>query len=121
MAVALTGAEASDSRQLPALIRGRPAGVVIADRGYDAASSRRAIRAAGAVPCIPPRRNRREPEAYDEDMYRHRNVIERFFGRLKQHRRVATRYDKLARNYIGFVWVASVGLLLAQATQLQSI
>ena len=61
---------------------------------------------------IPPRRNRKEPVAYDRHLYRERNVAERFFARVKQYRRVATRYDKKAANYLGFIWLASIQVML---------
>lgn len=109
----LTGAEVADSPRLPRLIAGLKTEVVIADKGYDSDANRRAIRAQGAQPCIPPRRNRHQPEAYDEHLYKERNVVERFFGWIKGYRRVATRYDKRARNYLGFVWLASIQFMLA--------
>ena len=86
---------------------------MLADRGYDSESNREAIRAAGAEPRIPPRRNRLAKIDYDRHLYKERNAAERFFARVKQYRRVATRYDKKAANFLGFVWVASLGLLLA--------
>lgn len=109
----LTGAEAADSPHLPELIAGVPTEAVLADKGYDSESNRSAIRSQGAEPCIPPRKNRKESIVYDRHLYRERNVVERFFGRIKQHRRVATRYDKKAANYLGFVWVASIAIMLA--------
>ncbi|MFO0956523.1 MAG: transposase [Isosphaeraceae bacterium] len=81
-------------------------------QGYDSDANRAAIRAAGAEPCIPPRRNRKEAVPYDRHLYRERNVIERYFARVKRYRRVATRYDKRAANYLGFVWVASIAIML---------
>ena len=51
--------------------------------------------------------------AYDRHLYKERNVAERFFGWVKQYRRVATRYDKKAANFLGFVWVASIQIMLA--------
>lgn len=109
----LTGAEAADSPHLPGLIAGVTTEAVVADKGYDSDANRVAIRRRGAEPCIPGRKNRREPIAYDRHLYRERNVAERFFGRIKQYRRVATRYDKKAANYLGFVWLASIAITLA--------
>ena len=109
----LTGANAADSPHLPALIAGIETDAVLADKGYDADANRAAIAAAGAEPCIPPRRNRTTPVPYDRHLYRERNGVERFFGRIKQYRRVATRYDKKAANFLGFVWVASIAIMLA--------
>ena len=109
----LTGSEAADSPQLPGLIAGIGTDAVLADKGYDSDANRAAIRRQGAEPCIPPRKNRREAVAYDRHLYRERNVIERFFGRIKQYRRVATRYEKKAANFLGFVWLASIDIMLA--------
>jgi transposase len=58
-------------------------------------------------------KNRLAKIEYDRHLYKERNVVERFFARVKQFWRVATRYDKLARNYLGFDWVASIRILLA--------
>jgi putative transposase len=109
----LTAANAADSPHLPALIAGVETSAVLADKGYDSDLNRAVIAAAGAEPCIPPRRNRTAAVWYDRHLYRERNAVERFFGRIKQYRRVATRYDKKAANFLGFVWVAALDILLA--------
>jgi transposase len=109
----LTGAEAADSPHLPGLIAGVATTAVLADKGYDSDANREAIRARGAEPCIPPRKNRAAAIPHDRHLYRERNVAERFFGRIKQYRRVATRFDKKAANYLGFVWLASIQIMLA--------
>ena len=108
-----TGANAAARPHLPALIAGVETTAVLADKGYDADTNRAAIRKAGAVPCIPPRRNRTAVIGYDRPLYRERNGVERFFGRVKQSRRVAIRYDKRAANFLGFVWLAAIDILLA--------
>jgi len=113
VAVELTGSQASDSPRLPGLIAGAATTAVLADRGYDSDANRAAIRAAGAAPCIPPRKNRAVPVVYGRHLYKERNVVERYFARVKQYRRVATRYDKRAANFLGFVWVASIAIMLA--------
>jgi putative transposase len=113
VALKLTGAEAADSPHLPGLIEGVEADAVLADKGYDSDANRAAVRASGAQPCIPPRKNRTEPIEYDRHLYKERNVVERYFARVKQHRRVATRYDKKAANFLGFVWLASIAIMLA--------
>jgi transposase len=107
------GANAADSPHLPALVAGITTGAVPADSGSDADPNRAAVRAQGADPCLPPRGNRTEPIACDRHLYRERDVVERFFGRTKQHRRVATRYDRQGRNHLGFVWVAAIAVMLA--------
>ena len=80
---------------------------VIADRGYDANRLRSKLRDQGAIPVIPGRRNRKRPIQYDERRYRDRWLVEAMFCRLKDFRRVATRYDKLARNYQSTVALAA--------------
>jgi transposase len=76
---------------------------VLADRGYDSNDLVRRIEAAEAQAVIPSRKNRKEPRAHDAELYAERNRIERLIGRLKQYRRVATRYEKTARNYLAMV------------------
>jgi transposase len=113
VAMHLSGANAAARPHLPALIAGVKTTAVLADRGYDADTNRDAIRRRGAEPCIPPRKNRTVAITYDRHLYKERNGGERFFARIKQSRRVATRYDKKARNFLGFVWVATLDILLA--------
>ena len=66
----------------------------------------------GGQPVIPPKRNRPSNVAYDAELYKERNIIERFFNKLKQFRRVATRYDKLLANFMGFVKLAAIAIWL---------
>ena len=112
MVLRLTAANAADSPHLPALIAGIETDAVLADKGYDSDANRDAIRAQWAEPCIPPRKNRTAVIEYDRHLSRERNGVERFFGRIEQYRRVATRYDKKAANFLGFVWVASIAVML---------
>ncbi len=76
---------------------------LIADKGYDADALRAQLRAAGTIPIIPGRRNRKKPIRYDKSRYKDRWRIEAAFCRLKDFRRIATRYDKLARNFLSAV------------------
>ena len=85
---------------------------VIADKGYDAGHLHTDIHNAGAEAVIPPRSNRKAPRDYDKALYKERNLIERFFNKLKQFRRVATRYDKLLPTYGHFVQLAAIAILL---------
>lgn len=80
----------------------------VADKGYDADPLRRSLRRAGTVPVIPGRSNRKRQVRFDRERYRERHRIENAFCRLKDFRRVATRYDKLARNYLSGVALAAV-------------
>ena len=94
------------------LIEGLKPEAVIADKGYDAGHLHQAIHDAGAEAVIPSRSSRKVPRNYDKALYKERNMIERFFNKLKQFRRVATRYDKLLVNYQGFVQLAATAILL---------
>lgn len=102
----------NDIRRAGDLIEGLNPGHVLADRAYDADSFHDAILETGAAPVIPPKRNRRVQRAYDKDIYKERNRIERFFNNIKNFRRVATRYDKLLANFMGFVTLAAITLQL---------
>jgi putative transposase len=94
------------------LIDGFEPEAIIADKGYDADHLRETVLAGQAKPVIPPKSNRRTPIDYDKALYKERNLVERFFNKLKQFRRVATRYDKLLANYRGFVILAAITILL---------
>jgi transposase len=72
--------------------------MLLADRGYDADWIRSLAASKGVFANIPPRCNRNEPTCFSRYLYRARNLVERFFNKIKQCRRVATRYDKLAVN-----------------------
>ena len=85
---------------------------VIGDKGYDADALIATIRARGAKAVIPPRSNRHRKRRLDRQRYRTRNLIERFFCRLKHFRRIATRYDKLAERYASFVALAAAAIWL---------
>ena len=87
---------------------------MIGDKGYDSDEFVKAIETGGATAVIPPRENRIEKREYDKDLYKDRNLVERFWSRMKQFRRVATRYEKTARNFLGFVRVAAIMVLLAR-------
>jgi len=81
---------------------------VIADAAYDSDAFRADIVSQGSVAVIRPRKNRVEDCPYDKELYKVRNVIKRFFHRLKQYRRVAMRYDKYVVRYLGFVYFAAL-------------
>ena len=94
------------------LVEGFKAEAAIADKGYDADHLHDKLTDAGATIVIPPKRNRKVQRSYDRHLYRERNKIERFFAKLKQFRRVATRYDKLLVNFMGFVKLAAIVIWL---------
>ena len=72
---------------------------LLADKGYDADAFRAFLKDPKIKPVIPGKSNRKKRIRHDKKAYRNRNVIERCFGRLKDFRRIATRYDKLAQNF----------------------
>lgn len=108
----LTPGQRSDFTQASALLSGAAPGAVIADKGYDADWLIRQIELLGAEAVIPGKRHRLERRDIDRNLYADRNKIERLFNRLKHYRRVATRYEKKARNYLAFIYVAATMILL---------
>ena len=99
----LTAGQMADIDLAHDLIDGIDAKSVIADKGYDADRLVETLTARGAQAVIPPRSNRKTPRMFDAHLYKDRNLIERFFSRLKQFRRIATRYDKLASRFSSFI------------------
>jgi transposase len=110
LAFALTGGERHDLVAVPELLDGVPLArtLVVADRSYDADDLRSHLLLHGAWPVIPARRHRREPVPHDEQVYRTRNRVERRVSKLKQFRRVATRYDQTAAFFLAFVELAAI-------------
>ena len=108
----LTGGQANDITQAAALLQGFTPEAVLADKAYDADALLNSIETMNAKAVIPPRSNRKVQRSFDQSQYRNRNVIERFFAQLKQFRRVATRYDKLASRFESFVIIAASTLWL---------
>ena len=100
----------NDIALAPALLAAAgPIKRLIADKAYDANSLRQLLAQHGAKAVIPSTTSRRAPIPYNKTLYRQRNLIERMFARLKDFRRIATRYDKLARNFLaGAMIVATV-------------
>jgi transposase len=86
--------------------------MLLADRGYDADWIRALANQQGAWANIPPKRNRKDPICFSPYLYRARNLVERFFNKIKQCRRIATRYDKLAVNYLAFIKLAAIRIWL---------
>lgn len=85
---------------------------VIADKGYDADELVETIRERGAQAVIPPRNNRKSPRKFSQRLYQNRNLVERFVNRIKHYRRIATRYEKTARNYLAFAHLAASLVML---------
>lgn len=93
---------------LPLLAKAGRLRALIADKAYDANALREALKAAGAKAIIPSTATRARAIAYDKQLYKKRNLIERMFCRLKDFRRIATRYDKLARNFLAAAHIAAI-------------
>ena len=108
----LSGGEQSDFKKALPLLEGLKAEFVLADRGYDADYVVEAIQKMGAEAVIPPKKNRKVLREYDEHLYKERNLVERLFNKLKNFRRVATRYDKLDVTFLAFIHLASITLWL---------
>jgi transposase len=107
----LTPGQAGDAPQAADLLAGRRRGTVravIADRGYDSDAIVGLVRRLRARVVIPPLGCRTRERRYSRRLYRGRNGVERFWSKVKQYRRVATRYDKLDVCYLAFVHLASV-------------
>jgi transposase len=99
----ITPGQASDIASAPALLEGQRGKAVLADKAYDGNDLRSQIAAMDAEAVIPSKRNRKVAIPHDALIYKHRNQIERCFGRLKHFRRFATRYDRRIIHFTGFV------------------
>jgi transposase len=108
----LTGGQEADINQGEKLLEGVPVEIVIADKGYDSKKLVKTIEARGGEAVIPSISTRKEQRTYDKVLYKDRNLIERFWSKLKHYRRVATRYEKTARNFLAFIHVASIMVLM---------
>ena len=108
----LTGGQEADVTHAEQLMKGQKAGAFIADKAYDSDAVVRAAKRQGAEAVIPSKKNRKVPREYDKHLYKDRKKVEWFINLLKQYRRVATRYEKTARNFLGFVHLASIMILL---------
>lgn len=109
MAFTLSTGNNADISEAQALLDKRPPpSRLLADKGYDANSLRDRLAETKTEAVIPSTRSRKTPIPSDAEAYRDRNRIERAFGRLKDRRRIATRYDKLAKNFASAVALAAV-------------
>ena len=111
--IVLSQGQSSDKTIAPTLIEGlKPNRDLVADRGYDARAIIDLVEARGGRAHIPTSRDRKVQRSVDYFIYRQRNLIERFFNKIKQFRRVATRYDKLAENFLASLKLACVRIWL---------
>jgi transposase len=113
VALALSPGQASDKAAVQCLLDASP-GIadVVVDRGYDARAIVDLIAARGGTAHIPTQRDRKVQRSVEPRIYRQRNLVKHFFNKLKHFRKIATRYEKTARNYLAAVIVASTRLWL---------
>jgi transposase len=102
----------SDCTQALTLLQGETASYVIADKGYDSDEIIAQIERMGSLPVIPSKMNRKHQRKHDVHIYKERNLIERLFNRLKQFRKLATRYEKYQINFEALIYLASTMLWL---------
>jgi putative transposase len=108
IAILLTGGEAHDCPVAERLIRRvKPSKHLLGDKAYDSAALRGELCERGSRPVIPNKSNRKQPFSFNTRLYKLRWRIENAFNRLKDFRRIATRYDKLARNYLASICLAA--------------
>ena len=110
--VILTVGQRADCTQAESLVADYEPGAVLADRGYDTDAFVDLLGGRQIEVVIPAKKNRLQQRLIDKNLYKDRNKVERFFNKLKQYRRVATRYDKTATSFAGFVYLASAMILL---------
>lgn len=110
--LSLTPGQASDLGQAQPLLQDVDPQAFLADKAYDADALIQALEARQITPVIPPKANRIVQRQCDFALYRERNLVERFFNKLKHFRAIATRYDKLARNFLAAVQLAAAIILL---------
>lgn len=112
MKLLITPGQASDKTAAPALLRALPPGTVVADRGYDSMALVELVRDRGGTAHIPTQSRVRIQRSVEPELYRQRNLVERFFCNLKQFRRIATRFEKHAVNFLAAVALASTRIWL---------
>ncbi len=104
----LSEGQMSDHKGARFMLHALPrAKTLIADRGYDSNWFRAALKERGVEPCIPPTRSRKQPLDYDKALYRSRHKIENLFAKLKDWRRIATRYDRCAHTFFSAICIAA--------------
>ncbi len=109
-----TGGEVNDITQARALVRAGEGTALVGDRGYDSDDFIAHVSAHGMEAIIPSRRHRKVQRPLDRETYALRNIVERWFGRLKMFRRVATRYEKTTPSFLGFVAMAATLIVVTR-------
>lgn len=113
IAIKLTEGQAHDGRSAADMLHGLTAGqILLADRAYDSNALRHAMQAQGVWANIKPMAHRVDPPVFSPFVYRYRNVVERFFSKIKHYRAIATRYDKHANNFLAAVKLAAIRIWL---------
>ena len=108
----LTPGQKHDLTCAPQLLENVDPGALIGDKAYDADSLIDTLNQRSITPVIPPKANRKAKRDCDFVLYRERNLVERFFNKIKHYRAIATRYDKLARNFLAAVQLVAAIILL---------
>jgi len=112
VSVVLSPGQDADVTHAPAVLGDHRPDAVLGDKGYDSDAFVATVESHGAVPVIPPKKNRVQPRAYDKVLYKERNKAERGINLFKQFRRVATRYEKTEKNFLGMILFAAITILL---------
>jgi len=105
--IILTGGQTADITEAPQLVADHHDSNILADKGYDSNDLVKLIEANDCRAVIPPRSNRKTPRTYNPWLYKERHLVENFFSKIKEYRKVATRYDKLADTFLSFVYFAA--------------
>ena len=110
VALCLTEGQMSDHKGAKLLYPALPERpcIMIGDKGYDSDEYRAALKAKGITACIPPRKGRNMPASFDKQLYRKRHKIENLFARLKDWRRIHTRYDRRADTFMAAITIAAI-------------
>ena len=108
----LTAGQAADITQAYSLIEGVEATYALMDKAYDADKLIEQLEAQGIIPVIPPKKNRKEQREYDKHIYKERHLVECFIGKIKQFRRLFSRFEKWSKNYLFFIRFASALILI---------
>ena len=108
----LTAGQLHDSTQAEPLILGLPGEYLIADKAFDSDRFRAVIAEQGRIAVIPSNRSRSQTIPYDKELYKDRHLVECFINKIKQFRRLATRYDKTARSFLSMLCLVAAWIWL---------
>ena len=108
----LSGGNIADISVANQLFKGVYGCYILEDKGYDSDAHREFLRSQNNIPVIPGRKNRNVKIEYDKELYKMRGGIERFFGKLKENKRLALRYDKSDSTFMGFIALAAIQIII---------